>query len=143
MGAALPRLGVRRFQSLGELLVHAVVYSSFEAQSIARLAALRRMTVRTLQRRCRDAETTAKACIDFVRCLQLVLDTTVQWDPAAQLSICTADARTIKRIVASGGLKTSARPSLDSFLRAQRLIASEAVLNDVRSGLAATLTRVA
>ena len=139
MAVALPRLGVRRFQSLGELLVQAVICGSFEAQSIAKLAALRRLTVRTLQRRCREAQTTAKACVDFVRCLQMVLDTTVHWDPAAQLSICTADARTIKRILGSGGLKASARPTLESFLRTQRLIASEAVLNDVRKTLAAKL----
>ena len=120
--------------------MQAVVCGSFEAQSVARLAALRRLTVRTLQRRCREAKTTAKACVDFVRCLQIVLDTTVHWDPAAHLSVCTADARTIKRILASGGLEASVRPTLESFLQTQRLIASSAVLDDVRRTLAAKLT---
>ena len=125
----------RRFQSLGELLVHAVVNGAFESHSIARLASLRRLTVRTLQRRCREARTTAKSCVDFVRCLQIILDTTAHWDPAAQLSLCAADTRTINRILDSAGLRTTTRPTLDAFLRAQRLIVCEEVLDDVRRRL--------
>jgi hypothetical protein len=136
----LPR---RRFQSLGELLVHAVVDGPFEAHSIARLASLRRLTVRTLQRRCCEARTTAKACVDFVRCLQIILDTTTHWDPAAQLSLCAADTRTINRILVSAGLRTETRPTLDGFLGAQRLIVCDEVLDDIRRRLATLTSKVA
>lgn len=128
---------------IGELLVHAVVNAPADTNSIGELADAMHLTARTLQRRCRDAQTTAKAAVDFVRCLQLVLDTSVSWDPGANLSIQVSDARTIRRILTRGALRTTTRPALETFLASQRLIENERVLGDVRDALGARLATAA
>jgi hypothetical protein len=130
----------RRLQSFGQLLVHAAIRGSLETCSISELASLTRLTNRTLQRRCREARTTAKAAVDFVKCLQIVLDTSGAWDPAAQLSLSVSDTRTINRLLKRCGLETAVRPTVDAFLSSQQLITSERVLSDIREALASRRT---
>lgn len=120
----------RRSLSLGATLARAALRAP-DFNSVDGLASVTRLSVRTLQRRCHAAGITAKAAVDFVRCLHMVLDTAAPWDPAAHLAIFTNDTRTIDRILRRAALERRTRPALDTFLASQRLIESVAVLGEV------------
>jgi hypothetical protein len=124
-------------RSFGERLAWAIVDGHDHPGTVGELAAAMGLPVRTLQRHSHAAGITAKAAVDFVRCLHLVLDTSVPWDPAAQLSCRSSDPRTIRRILSYGALTTTSRPALECFLASQRLIPCGRVLNDVRGALRA------
>lgn len=103
--------------ALAPLLCRAAGDEDFDPMTVADLAAYGAFRVRTFQSRCKAAGVTAKACVDFVRCLRLVLSET-RWNPQSDLSHYSKDYRTVRRLVRQGGLDRPSRPSVAQFLRA-------------------------
>jgi AraC-like DNA-binding protein len=105
--------------------------TNVDPKSISDLARAMHLAPRTLQRRCRDAGTTARDCVALVRCLR-ALRAADPWDPSAALSLHGADCRTIARLVRRAGLDARRRPSTSTFLDQQRLVRSIEVLEELR-----------
>ena len=109
----------------------AVVQAGQEVENVSELATAWGVSLRTLQSRCRDAGVTAKACLDFVRCLRLVCDTRRAWAPRTELGGAGLDRRTVERLITIGGLDSAKRPSLAYFLEHQRFLRSAWLRNDI------------
>jgi hypothetical protein len=121
--------------SLGAMLSAVVRQAHAKPHSVRELADVLTCDVRTLQRRCKVAHVSAKASVDFLRCLQLVLNPSGSWDPEGALSEHGADVRTIRGLLARAGLSVTTRPDLETFLSNQGLIVAPDVLKELRDAL--------
>lgn len=121
--------------SLGAMLSAVVRQAHAKPHSVRELADVLTCDVRTLQRRCKVAHVSAKASVDFLRCLQLVLNPSSSWDPEGELSEHGADVRTIRGLLARAGLSVATRPDLETFLSNQRLIVAPDVLKELRDAV--------
>lgn len=94
-----------------------------------------RVSRRTLQRRCQEADVTAGDCLDFARCARFVLRDHRRWDPGGALHRYYADARTVRRLLIRAGLREKASPAFREFLDRQTLIRPRALLGEIRRAL--------
>ena len=106
----------------------------FDPVDVAALAARLGFESRTLQRRCDDAKTTAKACVDLERAMKVVIADESPWNPHELLSRYFKDPRTLGRLVETGRLERRPR-SLTDFVRRQRFVESplrDAIIRVIR-----------
>ncbi len=121
--------------SLAELIVRFACERAFEPANVSVLAARLGFSERGLQYRCRAAGVSTKACLDFVRCLTLVIEEDAEWDPRAVLSQYASDHRTIERVMTVAGFDSLSRPTVAEFFQRQRFLASSGLVDDVRQRL--------
>ena len=95
--------------TLAEFLV-AISRRGAEPKTARELAAQCGLGIRTLQTRCKEAHTSAKACLDFLHCLSVVCDDHGDCDPRSQLPHYCTDRRIVARYVSPGGPR-EARPA--------------------------------
>jgi hypothetical protein len=93
----------RQRANLAELVVTAAFDRSFEARDVVAFAARCDVESRTLQRRCKAEVTSAKACLEIVRCLQMIIRTSHRWNPHATLAQYYRDHRTVDELVMKVG----------------------------------------
>jgi hypothetical protein len=113
----------RQRAGLEELIVAMVFDRTFDPADVPALAARMGLESRTLQRWCRDADTTAKACLDLERAMKVVLADESPWHPHEQLSHYCKDHRTLERLIQTGCLERRPR-SLAELVRRQRFVES-------------------
>lgn len=119
---------------LTTVLVRAAVQSGSHLNSVGDLAAAGGVSERTFREWCRAEKTGAKACLDCVRCLKLVMMVAAhgaEWDPRASLSKYYRDKRTVNRLLATGGLHQDAPPSVVDFLLHQRFVRSHRLRSEI------------
>lgn len=120
----------RQRASLAELVVDAAFDPSFEPRNVVAFAARCEMESRTLQRRCEAEATSAKACLEIVRCLQMINRTDHPWNPHEELSRYYRDPRTVNERMTTGGLHR-VRPTLIGFLQRQRFLGPSSLLDAI------------
>ena len=123
-----------RRESIGALLVR-VARQTGEPRTVSDLARESGRSIRTFQDRCKAAGTNVKSCLDFMRCLKIVLATHGDWHPRETLSDYYADPRTVDRLARLGGLDGPHRPTVPEFLSRQRILRSVRVCEQVRRAL--------
>lgn len=91
------------------------------ANSVADLAAILLLHVRSLERKCQAVGTTARNLAGFVACARVVLSTDSQdWSKGNHFP--ERDPRTAQRLCEMGGLNSSTKPTMEGFIRSQRFI---------------------
>jgi hypothetical protein len=135
----MPRGRQKARFSLIDVLTRAFLHSGRNLRTVPELAAEIGVGVRSLQTLCKAEGTTAKDCLDFIRCLRIVADEQYEWNPRVMLSLYGADSRTIDRLIIAGGLSDGARPSVKRFLRQQRLVTSAKLCEELCRALSIRL----
>jgi hypothetical protein len=121
-------------RELCTLIGYVVRQRSIEPDCVGKLAIAMGVPLRTLQRRCKQAGTTAKACLDFVRCARVILDGH-SWDPQDVLLTQGLDDRTVRRLLRSAAFEIGERPTMLVFLQSQQFVLGQTVLSQLESEL--------
>jgi hypothetical protein len=130
----MARVDPKRGASLAALVVQAF-HRDHPLETVPQLAADLGVGIRSLQTLCKMEGTTAKNCLDFIRCLKIVADDNHEWNPRVMLSLHGADSRTIDRLIIVGGLSDEARPSIERFLERQQLLKSRRLCQELQRAL--------
>ena len=96
--------------------------------SVAELAAAAGLRVRTLERKCAASGITAKALLDFVRCMKAIRDSDTDWNETNLFP--DLDPRTSDRLCQRAGL-SSVKPTLSDFIVRQRFIRNRRLLAEL------------
>lgn len=124
----------KRASPLTTVLVRAALQSGSHLNSVPDLAAAGGVSDRTFRDWCRAEKTGAKACLDCVRCLKLVVMVAAhraEWDPRGALLKYYRDTRTVDRVLATGALTQDAPPTVVDFLLHQRFVRSHRLRSEI------------
>jgi hypothetical protein len=102
---------------LGKRLV-GIVRNEIKVRSVLDLAAALGRNIRSLELQCRALATQPRRVLDFVWCLDLVLQAKpgMKWNPEDLLCIYRVDERTLRRLASTAGFRAQALPSRSSWL---------------------------
>ena len=125
---ARSRRGVR----LGDGIIQGICAQEF-VRNTTHFARICRTSLRTLQRRCQELNTSPLSCVHLTWCGHVVAQRTGPWDPDTDLTECCADRRTRRRLIQRGALDRPTRPGFTEFLDEQTIVRSPTLLDEVRA----------
>jgi hypothetical protein len=130
---------------LARLAVRAALSNIAEIHSVEALSGLAKLSRGAFHNRCQAAGVTGRDYLHFVQCLKAILaaDDT-NWDPGALIPV--GDPRTLRKILAQGGMSAIQRPTIAAFLECQKFCSSswfkDSVLRALDQAVESKLTAV-